>query len=68
MTGLGLDLGRYRVVVVKSTNHFYAGFAPVASEVLFVDAPGALQRRFEDIAYTKLTRRVWPRIDDPLPD
>jgi len=68
MTGLGLDPSRRRVVVVKSTNHFHAGFAPIASEVLYVDAPGALQRRFAEIPYTKLLRQVWPRVDDPLRD
>lgn len=66
MTALGIDLARCPVVVVKSTNHFYAGFAPIASEILFVDAPGTLQRRFEGIAYTKLTRPWWPKVDEPF--
>jgi microcystin degradation protein MlrC len=66
MTSLGIDLSQRAIVVVKSINHFYAGFAPMAKEILFVDAPGALQRHFEDIPYTKVTRPFWPRDDDPL--
>jgi microcystin degradation protein MlrC len=66
MTALGIDLAHYRCVAVKSTNHFYAGFAPIAADVLFVDTPGALQRRFEQIPYTKLMRTYWPRVHDPL--
>jgi microcystin degradation protein MlrC len=66
MAALGLDLSSYRLVVVKSANHFYAGFAAIASEVLFVDAPGALQRRTDQIPYTKLIRPIWPKVADPF--
>ena len=38
-TDLGLDLSRMRAVVVKSSQHFYAGFAPIASEVIYMLAP-----------------------------
>ena len=30
-TKLGLDLTHHKMVIVKSTQHFYAGFAPIAS-------------------------------------
>jgi microcystin degradation protein MlrC len=66
ITAVGIDLSGYSLVVLKSTNHFYAGFAAVASEILFVNAPGALQQRFDQIPYTKLSRGIWPRVDDPL--
>ena len=32
---------RPRALVAKSTQHFHAGFAPIAREVLYVSAPGA---------------------------
>ena len=35
-TGLGCTLADKRLVVVKSTQHFYAGFAPLAAEVRYV--------------------------------
>jgi microcystin degradation protein MlrC len=53
-------------VVVKSSNHFRAGFEPIASDILYVGAPGALQPRFEDLPFTKLTKPYWPRVADPL--
>ena len=31
MTQLGIDPAAYKGIVVKSTQHFYAGFAPVAA-------------------------------------
>jgi microcystin degradation protein MlrC len=66
MTGLGLDPSKKKIVVVKSSNHFRAGFEPIAREILYVGAPGALQPRFEDLPFTKLEKSYWPRVADPL--
>ncbi len=66
MTGLGLDPSKKKIVVVKSSNHFRAGFEPIAGEILYVGAPGALQPRFEDLPFTKLEKPYWPRVADPL--
>ncbi len=65
-TQLGLDLQSKRAVVVKSTQHFYAGFAPIAAEVLYVSAPGAIPPDFAEIPYEKFTAPYWPRVDDPF--
>ncbi|MFN2450415.1 MAG: M81 family metallopeptidase [Candidatus Baltobacteraceae bacterium] len=65
-TGLGIDLQRARIVVVKSSHHFYSKFAPIAAEVLYVDSPGALQMDFTNIAYTKRDLNYWPRVPDPF--
>jgi microcystin degradation protein MlrC len=66
MSALGLDPSKKKIVVVKSSNHFRAGFEPIASDILYVGAPGALQPRFEDLPFTKLTKPYWPRVADPL--
>jgi microcystin degradation protein MlrC len=66
MTSLGLDLSSRDIVIVKSTNHFYAGFASMAGEIHFVDAPGALHRCFDQISYQKVNRPLWPMSYDPL--
>ena len=64
-TGLGLDLGARKLVIVKSTQHFHAGFAPIATEILYVGAPGAIRPDFAAIPYTKLNKPYWPRVEDP---
>ncbi len=64
-TALGIDLAAKRAVIVKSSQHFYAGFAPVASEILYVDSPGAIAMSFADIPYTKRDGNFWPRVADP---
>jgi microcystin degradation protein MlrC len=63
---LGIELGAYKTLVVKSTQHFYAGFAPIAADVLYVTTPGSIEPDFANIAYTKLARPYWPRVDDPF--
>jgi microcystin degradation protein MlrC len=45
-TGIGITLADKRAIVVKSTQHFHAQFAPLASEVLYVSTPGAQRLDF----------------------
>ncbi|MCG8694466.1 MAG: M81 family metallopeptidase [Minwuiales bacterium] len=65
-TNLGLDPAERKIVVVKSTQHFYAGFAPIAAAVLYVAAPGAIVPEFADIPFTKLAKPFWPKVEDPF--
>ncbi|MFC3228627.1 M81 family metallopeptidase [Marinibaculum pumilum] len=65
-TQLGIDLGKARIVVVKSSQHFHAGFAPIAAEVLYVTTPGAIAPDFAAIPYTKKADPFWPRVADPF--
>ncbi|WP_153141861.1 M81 family metallopeptidase [Paraburkholderia agricolaris] len=67
-TGLGIDLAGKRIVVVKSTQHFHAEFAPIAEEVLYVSAPGALTADFVNIPYRVRPPNFWPRVDNPFQD
>lgn len=64
-TGLGIVLADKRLVVVKSTQHFHAAFAPVARGIRYVAAPGAIPPDYAAIPFTKLTRPYWPRVADP---
>ncbi|MFO1061266.1 MAG: M81 family metallopeptidase [Dongiaceae bacterium] len=66
MTKVGLDPAQRKLVIVKSTQHFHAGFAPIAKAVLYADPPGTLRTDFAAIPYTKLTRPYWPRVADPF--
>lgn len=65
-TSIGIDLQAMRVIVVKSTQHFYAGFAPLASKIVYVAAPGALNMNFAEIPYIERERNFWPVVDDPF--
>ncbi|MGO4671291.1 M81 family metallopeptidase [Bosea sp. 2YAB26] len=64
-TNLGIDLAAKRVVVVKSSNHFHAAFAPIAASVLYLDSGGPYPPDASKIAYTKIRRPFSPL--DPNP-
>ena len=65
-TGLGMKLADKRMIVVKSTQHFHAAFAPIARAIRYVSAPGAIPPDYAAIPYTKRTAPFWPRVDDPF--
>lgn len=56
----GVDPWAKRVVVVKSSYHFLAGFSEKAVEVLYVESPGALNGDVSKRAYSRLKRPIWP--------
>ena len=51
---LGVEPGRERIVVVKSSVHFRADFQPIAREVLVVLSPGPAKADPTSFAWTKL--------------
>lgn len=59
-TQLGVDLAAKKMVIVKSTQHFYASFSAVAKQVLFVDAPGSAAMDLRRLDYQKVQRPKWP--------
>jgi microcystin degradation protein MlrC len=64
-TDLGIDLSAKKVVVVKSSNHFHAAFAPIAAQVLYLDSGGPYPPDASKIPYTKVKRPFSPL--DPNP-
>ena len=64
-TALGLDPTTLRSIVVKSTNHFRAGFDAIATDTVYVDSPGAIRSDFATIPYKRFTAPYWPKVDDP---
>ncbi|WP_077036746.1 M81 family metallopeptidase [Pelomonas sp. KK5] len=59
-TELGVDPAAQRLVVVKSTQHFRAGFDPIAAATIYADAPGTLQADLSLLPYRHLQRPMWP--------
>jgi microcystin degradation protein MlrC len=66
-TDLGIDPTRKRLLVLKSYQHFYSAFAPIAGEVIYMAAPGAVVPDPRHISYGRLdTSRLYPWVPDPL--
>ncbi|MCW5628840.1 MAG: M81 family metallopeptidase [Burkholderiaceae bacterium] len=67
LTGMGVEIKGRKMVVVKSTNHFHAAFAPFASRVLYCDAGGPIPRDHRQVPYTRVQRPIWPLEEDVQP-
>lgn len=63
---LGVDFAAKDLLVVKSTNHFFAGFEPVASAILYVSEGQTYPNDPRRTVYRKLTRPLWPRVENPF--
>ena len=59
-TQLGCDLAAQKVVVVKSSQHFHAAYAPLASAVIYVGAPGSVTQDWRSLPYRRIQRPKWP--------
>ncbi len=59
-TGLGVDLASKRIIVVKSTQHFHAAFAPLAQRVFYGETPGSLTLDFDAGMFKRLSHPIWP--------
>jgi microcystin degradation protein MlrC len=64
-TAFGIDPTERQLLVVKSMNHFRAAFAPIAAEVVYMSAPGALNLDPRAIPYQHVDTRKFPWLDDP---
>jgi len=63
--GIGIDPAGCPVVVVKSTQHFHAGFAPLAGAVLYVRTAGAVQFEGPVPPYRERDGDYWPCVEWP---
>jgi microcystin degradation protein MlrC len=58
---IGVNPASKRVLIVKSAQHFYSAFAPIASDVIYMAAPGAVPPDPKRIPYRTLqTSRLYP--------
>ncbi len=59
-TQLGCDLAAKKIVVVKSSQHFYASYSKVARHVIYAGAPGAVTLDLNTLPYRKARLPKWP--------
>jgi microcystin degradation protein MlrC len=59
-TNVGIDPTQKKLLIVKSMQHFHAGFAPIAAKILYVSAPGALVPEMTQIPYQRANPKLWP--------
>lgn len=59
----GVDISRYKIVALKSQNHFLAGFEPIASKIIRCDPPGWTPGTLTNLNFQRVRRPIWP-LDD----
>lgn len=67
-TALGVDLRAKKLIVVKSSQHFYTLFESLAEKVVYCDAPGALNGNLAQNPYKNIRRPIWPLDEVEWPD
>jgi microcystin degradation protein MlrC len=56
----GIDVARCRIVGLKSSAHFRAGFAAVAKHIVTADPPGITTANLANLPYRTLRRPIYP--------
>ncbi|MBA2519264.1 MAG: M81 family metallopeptidase [Chloroflexia bacterium] len=56
----GIDVTRYRVVALKSHQHFLAGFQHLAGLIIRADTPGLTTSTLHHLPYQRVPRPIWP--------
>jgi microcystin degradation protein MlrC len=56
----GIEVREKKIVALKSSHHFRAGFGAVAAEILTADPPGLTTLRLDAFERTRTPRPIWP--------
>ncbi|TWD48632.1 microcystin degradation protein MlrC [Agrobacterium vitis] len=64
-TALGVDPLAKDILVVKSTNHFYAAFSKIASDILYCSAGTPYPNNPATNPYRNVRRDIWPMMAKP---
>lgn len=67
-TALGIDPLSKRVLVIKSTNHFYAAFSKIAADILYCSAGTPYPNNPATNPYQRVRKDIWPRMQNPFAD
>ena len=61
---MGVDVTRYKIVALKSSNHFRGGFQELAAEIVTADPPGLTTHHIEIFSRERKPRPMWPLDED----
>lgn len=62
---MGIDPLQRHILLIKSTNHFYASFAKIAKKILYCAAGQPYPNQPARTAYRKVRKDIWPRVENP---
>ncbi|WP_232699954.1 M81 family metallopeptidase [Brevibacillus daliensis] len=56
----GIDVTSYKIVALKSSQHFRAAYEPISKQIITVDSPGLTTLQFSFFDYKNLSRPIYP--------
>ena len=62
---LDIQFSSKKLLIVKSTNHFYDSFNPHVSNIIYTLVKGVYPNDPKKNNYTKLKRKIWPIFSNP---
>ena len=62
---VGLDPLKVKSLVVKSTQHFHAGFGAIARDVLYAATEGTGSMDFAQLPHEHVDAPLWPKVANP---
>jgi microcystin degradation protein MlrC len=65
-SALGVDPVAKKILLIKSTNHFYDSFSRIASEIIYCSAGHPYPNSPATTNYRKAPRKIWPMVEDPF--
>ena len=64
-SALGIDPKSRKILLIKSTNHFYDSFSKIASEIIYCSAGKPYPNRPAETNYRKAPKTIWPMVENP---
>ena len=64
-SAVGIDPKAKKILLIKSTNHFYDSFSRIAAEIVYCSAGQPYPNRPAETDYRKARRDIWPMVENP---
>jgi len=62
---MGINISDKKILIVKSTNHFYNSFHKHVSKIIYASVNGIYPNNPKKNNYLKLKRSIWPIVSNP---
>ena len=63
---MGIDPRARKILLIKSTNHFYDSFSKIAASIIYCSAGHPYPNTPATTKYRKAPRTIWPMVADPF--
>ncbi|GLQ11134.1 microcystinase C [Devosia yakushimensis] len=64
-SAMGIEPTSRKILLIKSTNHFYDSFSRIASEIVYCSAGKPYPNNPATTPYRKARRDIWPMMENP---